>query len=104
MEGDEDHTTSSFFDFFETGFLCVTVLAVLELILIDQVDLKLTEVHLPLTPSARITGLGYYDQMDLLLLKHTKYLVGAVLDMEEQSRKEQETQWSVISLGDQQEI
>ena len=30
------------FDFFETEFLCVTVLAVLELILIDQVSLKIT--------------------------------------------------------------
>ena len=32
----------------EMGFLCVTVLAVLELALVDQADLELTEIHLPL--------------------------------------------------------
>ena len=35
------------FCFFRTGFLCVTALAVLELALIDQTGLKLTEVRLP---------------------------------------------------------
>ena len=34
--------------FSEIGFLCVTVLAVLELALVDQAGLKLTEIHLPL--------------------------------------------------------
>ena len=36
--------------FFKTGFPCVTVLAVLELALVDQAGLKHTEIHLPLTP------------------------------------------------------
>ena len=34
----------------KTGFLCVTVLAVLELALEDQVSLELTELHLSLSP------------------------------------------------------
>ena len=38
------------FLFFETGFLCVTVLAVLELVLIDQAGLELTEISLLLLP------------------------------------------------------
>ena len=33
-----------FFGFFETGFLCVTVLTVLELALVDQAGLELTEI------------------------------------------------------------
>ena len=37
------------FLFFETRFLCVA-LAVLELALVDQASLKLTEIHLPLPP------------------------------------------------------
>ena len=36
--------------FFETGFLCVTVLTVLELALVDQASLKLTEIHMPPPP------------------------------------------------------
>ena len=36
--------------FFDTGFLCVTALAVLELVLVDQAGLELTETHLPLPP------------------------------------------------------
>ena len=36
--------------FFETGFLCVTVLAVLELAFVDQAGLELTKIHLPLLP------------------------------------------------------
>ena len=35
---------------FETRFLCVTALAVLELFFVDQAGLKLTEIHLPLSP------------------------------------------------------
>ena len=35
---------------FETGFLRVTVLVVLELALVDQADLELTEICLPLPP------------------------------------------------------
>ena len=34
--------------FFETGFLCITVLAVLELAPVDQAGLELTEICLPL--------------------------------------------------------
>ena len=36
--------------FYQTGFLCVTALAVLELILVDQAGFELTEVCLPLPP------------------------------------------------------
>ena len=36
--------------FFETGFLRVTALAVLELALVDQAGLRLTEICLPLPP------------------------------------------------------
>ena len=35
---------------FETGFLCVTALTVLELALVDQAVLELTEICLPLPP------------------------------------------------------
>ena len=35
---------------FETGFLCVTVLFVLELALVDQAGLEITETCLPLPP------------------------------------------------------
>ena len=45
------------FWFFKTGFLCVTVLAVLELALVDQSGLELTEIHLPLPP---VLGLKVY--------------------------------------------
>ena len=38
------------FCFVETGFLCVAVLAVLELALVDQADLEFTEICLPLPP------------------------------------------------------
>ena len=36
--------------FCETGFLCVTALAVQELAIVDQTGLELTETHLPLPP------------------------------------------------------
>ena len=36
--------------FSETGFLCVIALAVLELALVDQAGLELTEILLPLPP------------------------------------------------------
>ena len=39
--------------FFETGFLC-TLGPVLELVLVDQAGFELTELRLPLTPSAGI--------------------------------------------------
>ena len=35
---------------FIVGFLCVTALAVLELALVDQAGLELTEIHLSLPP------------------------------------------------------
>ena len=38
------------FFFFETGFLCVTVLAVPELVLVNQAGLELIEIHLSLLP------------------------------------------------------
>ena len=38
------------FGFFETGFPYVALVPVLELALVDQADLKLTVIHLPLTP------------------------------------------------------
>ena len=38
------------FPFFKTGFLCVTVLAVLELVVANQAGLELTEIRLPLPP------------------------------------------------------
>ena len=34
----------------ETGLLCVTALAVLNLALVEKSDLRLTEIHLPLPP------------------------------------------------------
>ena len=34
----------------ETGFLSLTVLAVLEIAFVDQAGLELTEIHLPLPP------------------------------------------------------
>ena len=34
----------------KTGFLCVTVLTVLELALVDQAGLELTDISLPLPP------------------------------------------------------
>ena len=40
--------TSLYFLFFETGFLCVALEPVLELGLVDQADLELTEILLPL--------------------------------------------------------
>ena len=36
-----------FFSFFETRFLWLAVLAVLDLAIVDQADLVLTEIHLP---------------------------------------------------------
>ena len=39
----------AFILFFKTGFLCVA-LAVLELALVDEAGLELTEIHLPLPP------------------------------------------------------
>ena len=45
---------------FETGFLCVTALAVLELALEDQAGLKLTEIHLFCLPSAGIEGMHHH--------------------------------------------
>ena len=36
--------------FFNTGFLCERVLAVLEVALVDQAGLELTDIHLPLPP------------------------------------------------------
>ena len=44
------HPLLLFFSFFKTGFLCVTALTVLELALVDQAVLRLTEIHLPLSP------------------------------------------------------
>ena len=38
------HFLFFFFFFFQTGFFCVTVLAVLELVLVDQAGLKLREL------------------------------------------------------------
>ena len=39
--------------FFEAGYLCVALVPVLELALVDQVSLKLTEIRLPLPPECR---------------------------------------------------
>ena len=39
--------------FFETGFLCVTTLVVLELALVDHAGLELTEIRLPPPPKCR---------------------------------------------------
>ena len=50
------------FWFCETGYLCVTVLAALEVALIDQADLKDTEIHLPLPLSAGIKGVHQNHQ------------------------------------------
>ena len=44
----------SFFSYSETGFLCVTVLAVLELALVDQAGLELMNIYLPLPRSTEI--------------------------------------------------
>ena len=37
---------------FETKFLCVALVSVLELALVDQVDLELIEICLPLPPKS----------------------------------------------------
>ena len=49
-----------FFWFFETGLLCVALVPVLELALVGQAGLELTEICLPLPPSAGIKGLCHH--------------------------------------------
>ena len=46
----QPHLVTIYFLFFKTEFLCVTALAVLESILVDQASLELTEILLPLPP------------------------------------------------------
>ena len=41
---------SLLFCLFEIGFLCIMVLADLELVLVDQADIDFTEIHLSLFP------------------------------------------------------
>ena len=53
---------------FETGFLCVTVLAVLELALIDQAGLEFTEIRCLCLPSAGIKDTGHHHLTHFLLL------------------------------------
>ena len=58
----------SFFGFFDIGFLYVTVLAVLELALVDQAGLKLTEIHLCFL-SVGIKGVPLLPSLDIFFFK-----------------------------------
>ena len=55
----KEYCSIIFFLIFDTGFPCVTVLAILELALVDQASLELTEICLP--PSAEIKGMCHHS-------------------------------------------
>ena len=48
------------FWFFDTGFLHVALVPILELAHVDQADLELTEVRLPLPPECGIKGMRHH--------------------------------------------
>lgn len=60
--------------FFGTGFLCVTVLFVLELALLDQADIKLREIHLSLPPECSRVACATTAKLIFLIVKQYSVL------------------------------